>query len=341
MDELHSYPGRWLDEIDAAVAVHPAPALLRPTIEELRALLDVAFFAGLHEEEGRRVTFDLALVAREAAARAAWDHLAFDRPLPLDARRLAKLALAACAGRTAVGVEPAAGGGLQIWGLAHFGPTAALPSCLLVRGQGPGVVSVEIAGDTLFRYALGRGVLPHGRLDQGQRLSRLTEPLVDIAALRGIARHIVAHGRGGALLVLPDIDGARLEERFDELRYRVSGPAAELLAQRPALAEDALAFVGRLAAVDGAVLLASSLRVVAFGAFVKSPAPAPSIALMDASGRPQAASSLKGARHKSALWFCQSWPAALALVVSQDGEISLYVRKPEPLGVVVERDVEL
>jgi hypothetical protein len=284
------------------------------------------------------VSFDLAFVPRDLAARAGWAHLAFERALPCDPRRLAKLALAARAGDTGVGVEPTPEGGLQIWGLVQL-PATLARSCLIVRGQRPGVVALEIGQGTLFRYALGRGALPLASLDAGERLARLVAPLADVGALRGVARHIVTHGRGGALLVLPELDGAPLEERFDELRYRVSGPAAEVLARAPT--EEAYAFVGGLAAVDGAVLLTSALRVVAFGAFVKSPVHAAAIALVDAAGRPQAVSSLKGARHKSALWFCQSWPAALALVVSQDGETSLYVRRPHGAGVVVERDVEL
>jgi hypothetical protein len=144
------------------------------------------------------------------------------------------------------------------------------------------------------------------------------------------------------VLVLPEgVEG--LSARFDELRYRASGTAAALLARplAPEQIEDAYAFVARLAAVDGAVLLTSALRVVAFGAFVKSPAESAAVPLVDARGRAQAASSLKGARHKSALWFCQAWPAALALVVSQDGDISLYAREPGSAAVIVERDLEL
>jgi DNA integrity scanning protein DisA with diadenylate cyclase activity len=34
-----------------------------------------------------------------------------------------------------------------------------------------------------------------------------------------------------------------------------------------------------------------------------------------------------GSRHKSAFGFCQQWPNSLALVVSQDGDVTLFVRK--------------
>jgi hypothetical protein len=320
---------------------------LRPSEPELRELLDTAFFAGLHEEEGRTVTFDLIFVHREAAERAGFEALALEQPLALDARRLAKLALSASAPRTGIAVAPAAGG-LSIWGLIHFGSRAAAKvaaqalSCLAVRVPSPGALSVEIGGDALFRYTRGRGSLPLERLDEGRRVAELIAPLVEVAALRGVARHVVAHGRGGAVLVLPEGDGP-FAERFDELRYRVSGGAAGLLARplSPERVEDAYAFVARLAAVDGAVLLTSALRVVAFGAFVKSPAESSTVPLVDALGRAQAASSLKGARHKAALWFCQSWPAALALVASQDGDVSLYVRCPGSAAVIVERDLEL
>ena len=80
--------------------------------------------------------------------------------------------------------------------------------------------------------------------------------------------------------------------------------------------DEACDFIARLSGVDGAVLVTSELDVLSFGVFVKSPD----------SGTVSHQIKDRGARHKSAIWFCEAHTVALAIVVSQDGDISLVVK---------------
>lgn len=286
------------------------------------------------------MVFDIAFAPRDVAADAEVCAAVFADPVAFEPRRLAKLALATEASRTALAVDATAEG-LRVWGLVH-GPRTWPGFVLQVRA--PGMLRVLVGSRTLFRYARGRGVVTTEDGPSEVALAKTVAPFTSVAVVRGIARAIVTRSNGGSLFFLPE-DVAADDPRFDEVRFPIRGRAAELLCPRAdghAPEEDALAFVARLTAIDGAVLLGPGLRVSAFGAFVKSPGAARPPRLIDAAGQTQPVSTLKGARHKSALWLCQSFPSALAMVVSHEGELSLYARSPANDGaVLVERDVDL
>jgi DNA integrity scanning protein DisA with diadenylate cyclase activity len=88
--------------------------------------------------------------------------------------------------------------------------------------------------------------------------------------------------------------------------------------------------VGYLAAVDGAVLLDSQLRVLGFGAFVNIPDQQDKVAYRSAEGvdmvEPR---QLGGGRHRSALQFCREYAPAAAVVVSEDGRITVMKAGPD------------
>jgi hypothetical protein len=99
-------------------------------------------------------------------------------------------------------------------------------------------------------------------------------------------------------------------------------PLPERFEQRLSL----LKSIGHLAAVDGAVLLNSNLQVLGFGAFVNIPKQQPEVAYLSPEGfatiEPR---HLGGGRHRSAVQFCLDYAPAAAVVVSEDGRISLMV----------------
>jgi DisA bacterial checkpoint controller nucleotide-binding len=83
--------------------------------------------------------------------------------------------------------------------------------------------------------------------------------------------------------------------------------------------------VGHLAAVDGAVLLDSHLRVLGFGAFIEVADSTKNVGCISEAGKVEKrpAKDLGGGRHRSAVEFCSRFAPAAAIVVSEDGRISL------------------
>ena len=177
-----------------------------------------------------------------------------------------------------------------------------------------------------------------------------------------ILQSIVAAGHGGALFILDgDIKPAGLEVKYplqpqsslirdaalqvkaaesahNEAFARIvledsianvsmEAEAAEEVVRRVQDWEDSIECVGRLALVDGAVVLRRDLRVVGFGAVVrrvgKLQGVQVEIALNIAANRRSPCDlDEKGTRHRSAVAFCWQNPGAVAFVVSHDGGIS-------------------
>jgi hypothetical protein len=91
------------------------------------------------------------------------------------------------------------------------------------------------------------------------------------------------------------------------------------------LVRDRAAFISSLAAVDGAVVLTTKLRLLAFGCEVVAASPAllqVSVA-KDASATSTVPGHVDdyGTRHRSALRFCSSHEDVAAFVISQDGDV--------------------
>lgn len=108
---------------------------------------------------------------------------------------------------------------------------------------------------------------------------------------------------------------------------------------------DAADAVGRLSAVDGALVLSSALRVSGFGAEIVLDA-APPISAHEVSGDPLRSKQWPavdsegfGMRHRSAIRFVAATSDAVAFVVSQDGTVSFCWRGKD--GVCLKRNVNI
>jgi hypothetical protein len=106
---------------------------------------------------------------------------------------------------------------------------------------------------------------------------------------------------------------------------------------------EAIDFVALLTAVDGATVMTDSLGVLGFGATIRT-GDADGIALatsdpLDAGFKPASLSDFPGNRHRSAIVWCASQPTglALAIVASQDGDVSLFGRTGGPRSVIAIR----
>ena len=119
---------------------------------------------------------------------------------------------------------------------------------------------------------------------------------------------------------------------------------------------DAVHWVASLAGVDGALLLSGTFAVSAFGAMVETK----QAEVVEASGRPESEWTpfpwdQFGARHQSAVSYCATHKTSAAVVVSQDGGITLFrwcrgrvvmwrpcsIDDPEPVAVAAQSPLDV
>src|SRR5512146_624149 len=114
-----------------------------PDAGAMEAIIDAAFWASLRREEGHSPRISLAYLAPAQAGAP----LRFERPLPLDAAALTRLAPAVVQPGIHLGVWADAGEDLRVWGATRGIPAASFvlevvePGLLVVkhrRGQGYG-----------------------------------------------------------------------------------------------------------------------------------------------------------------------------------------------------------
>jgi hypothetical protein len=237
-----------------------APEQELPAVALLERLLSVCYQASLLHEEGRPVTFRLALAEPavfEAAAGppAGLHRLVLHESRPFDAHELRRLAPAAVFQRSLIGVR-LQGGELRIWGVIHAGPRwlqavrggrrirQSIPPVLMLAVTGPGRVLVSrgtrtlagLAGGTLANVATDVFTAPwlasvFGNLHVPSRAeSTGEEPLLDSALGRRLAEHVLRRitstirgaRHGGTLIVLPSETAAELCESAGclTLKYR-------------------------------------------------------------------------------------------------------------------------
>jgi hypothetical protein len=343
--ETHFARHRAAAEAEGRTDLAPAPSAA--TIE---ALINAAFWASLRREEGMLPRISLALVPQELATAP----LRFARLLPLSPAALAKLAPAVERPGIHLGVAPDASGDLSVWGTTRWLPAhcfvlEVVASGLLVikhRSESFGKFvnvavlegdEVKIVDETHAHVPDCPGLLQSLLgIESGSDAAERSNVMVQVAA------SMRAHGRGGALFVIPAANRAWAESVLNPILYAVDPPFAELgdLVRRdPAVrathewqddlkrAIDALA---GLTAVDGATLISHGYELIAFGAKIirrRGNAPVDRLILSEPvegfvpiSIDPY---QLGGTRHLSAAQFVSDQPGATALVASQDGRFTI------------------
>jgi sensor domain DACNV-containing protein len=153
-------------------------------------------------------------------------------------------------------------------------------------------------------------------------LNHLRQLLGDIAAifLGTTIGAIASEGHGGAIWILRETRDHRGIQIGHPI-YRDDRSLPKKFEQRSKWLES----VGHLAAVDGAVLLDSHLRVLGFGAFIDIPDLPREVSFVSSSSNieKRLSKELGGGRHRSAVEFCSRFAPAAAIVVSEDGRISI------------------
>lgn len=326
-----------------------------PDARAVEALIDAAFWASLRREEGVTPTISLAYLAPEGAGHP----LKFAQPIPLRPAPLAKVAPAVERPGIHLGVW-GQGDEFQVWGTTRDVPAF----CLVVEVVASGLLVIKHRSEPFGKF-VNVAVLEGDQVkvvDGAAGASvpdcpQLVKSLLGFVEIMGsadtvnvlveVAASMRAHGRGGALLVVPSDSATWRESVVTPMLYEVSPPfsgLSDVLKTRPdneglhewqedvRRAVDALA---GLTAVDGATVINDRYEVLALGAKItrrRGSAPVEQVSHtepVEGDQRTQVApAQLGGTRHLSAAQFVHDQREASALVASQDGRFTIFKWSP-------------
>jgi hypothetical protein len=344
--------------IHALFAAHAAAARTRgqdpvatmPDAAAIEAIIGAAFWASLRREEGYAPKISLAFLAPSEAVHP----MLFERPLPLEAAPLTRVAPAVERAGIHLGVWPE-GDDLTVWGTTRSIPA----TCFVVEVAAPGLLVVKHHRGGEWGKFVNVAVLEGDQIKiVDQRASSLPDRPALLSSLVSfdsksswgdsvnilvqLAVSMRAHGRGGLLLLVPPNTDAWRESIVRPIAYAVSPPFSELATLcrdssaerqrrewRDSLARVVQALAG-LTAVDGAAIMTSGYELLAFGAKIARRKGSPQIEqvtvtepIENAVHRLVEPTELGGTRHLSAAQFVHDQRDALALVASQDGRFTV------------------
>jgi hypothetical protein len=325
-----------------------------PSVDDVEAIVDAAFWASLRREENYLPRISLALLPREQAVQP----LVFDTPLPLGPVALVKVAPAVERRGIHLGVWRD-GDTLTVWGT-----TRVIPSyCLVLEVAAPGLLVIKHHRGDGRKY-VNVAVLEAERIKMiDDRAKTLPDCPGLVTSLLGfdspggwnthlnvlveLAVSMRAHGRGGMMLVVPSGTESWRESIVQPIPYAIS-PTFNGLADivRRAGAEhdvrewqdamnDTVRSVAGLTAVDGATLITDRYELLAFGAKIARRRGSPQVEQTTVTEPIEGAeadivhpSHLGGTRHLSAAQFVHDQRDAVALVASQDGRFTIFAWSP-------------
>jgi hypothetical protein len=353
--KVHDYFARHLAE---ARQRGIAPLASLPDVDAIGSMIDAAFWTSLRREEGYVPRISLAFLTPAEA-----DHpLTLDRPLPLAAGALTRVAPAVERAGIHLGVARVNGGDLAVWGT-----TRGIPAlCLVLEVTAPGLLVIKHhRGDESGKY-INVAVLEGDQIKLvDERASLLPDCPKVLPTLLGfespdfgvdstnvlvqLAVSMRATGRGGALLVVPPNTESWRESIVWPALYAVAPAFSELqtLNQSPlpsdvreryvwqeALARAVNAMAG-LTAVDGATVLTSQYELLAFGATIarrKGWAQVGQVVVTEPIEGGVAGlvnpEQLGGTRHQYCAQFVHDQRDSVALVASRDGRFTIFAWSP-------------
>jgi hypothetical protein len=348
--KLHAYFGRHRAKAIRDGGQHLAPL---PDAETIEAIIDAAFWASLRREEGYEPRISLAFLSPEEALQP----LLLERPLLLGPGALTRVAPAV----ERPGIH------LGVWRdqdeLCVWGATRTIPVlCFVLEVAAPGLLVIKHHSGEESRKFINVAVLEgdqiklveeraSGRPDSPPLLKSLlrfdspTAGIQSVSTLVQLAVSMRAHGRGGSLLVVPAGTGLWRESIVQPMPYAVSPPFSELACLNQKTPTDrhvwleavgpAVAAVGGLTAVDGAVLLTNRYELLGFGAKITRRQGWPRVEQVMLTEPIEGAvptlvhpEQLGGTRHFSAAQFVHDQRDAVALVASKDGRFTIFEWSP-------------
>jgi hypothetical protein len=350
---VHAHFARHLEE---ARSRGRGPVASLPDVEAIAAIIEAAFWASLRREEGYVPKISLAFVSPDEALQP----LRLQRPLPLDAAALTRVAPAVAPAGIHLAVARNGRSELAVWGTTRSLPRlcfvleVAAPGLLVVKHQRGGVLGkfvnvAVIEGDQIKVIDESATSMP----DCPPLLTSLLgfdSPATWIDSINVLVQLAVAmraHGRGGSMLIVPSDSDQWMESIVQPISYGVTPPfteLAELAREQPdeqrrkvwrEALDDAVNAVATLTAVDGATILNSDYNLLAFGAKIARKKGSPQVEQVAVTEPIEGGvlaiahpSALGGTRHLSAVQFVHDQTNALALVASQDGRFTVFSWSP-------------
>jgi hypothetical protein len=327
----------------------------QPDASTIEAIINAAFWASLRREESDFPKISFALIPPEVAGQP----LTFERLLPFTPVNLARLAPAVERPGIHLGVWRY-GNELCVWGATHKIPRL----CFVLEVIEPGLLVIKYRRGQESSKFVNVAVLKGDQVkivdEDGANLPdcpNLISSLLgsdsrssssdSVNAFVQLAVSMRAHGRGGALLVVPQGSELWRESILWPVPYSVTLPYSELAelmrqgagvrSERPwreALGR-AVDVVAGLTAVDGATLINDQYELLAFGAKIGARKVGAQVEqVLTTEPVVGAAASivnpvhLGGTRHLSAAQFVQDQRDSLALVASQDGRFTVFAWSP-------------
>mgnify|MGYP003574937215 FL=1 len=323
----------------------------QPPARVIEAILDAAFWSSLRKEEGHSPKISIAFLPPEQATKA----LLFKQNLPLNPNVLTKLAPGVERGGIHIGVWHD-GYDLYIWGT-----TLNIPNyCFVVDVSEPALLVVK------HRRMAGFGKFTNVAVLKGDQIKIVNEnapktgecpsillSLLDLTAdsywsdasniLIQLSVSMRAHGRGGAVLIVPQDTDDWKQSVIHPISYALTPPfkgladlvrkdrneASEIFWQTALKRE--IDHLAGLTAVDGATVITDEYELLAFGAKTGRANSSEHIQqisytepINNAEPLVVHPAKIGGTRHLSAAQFIFDQRNALALVASQDGHFTVF-----------------
>ncbi len=346
--KIEAHFAKHLADANAKGEIDLAP---QPPARVIEAILDSAFWSSLRKEEGHSPKISIAFLPPEQAGKP----LLFNQTLPLNPNVLTKLAPGVERGGIHIGVWHD-GYKLHIWGT-----TLNIPNyCFVVDVSEPGLLVIK------HRRIYGFGKYTNVAVLKGDQIKIVEEKsasmidappillsLLDLTAhsywndsaniLIQLAVSMRAHGRGGAVLVVPHGADEWKQSIIHPISYALSPGfrgMADLLRKDKANSSEIfwqsalkreVDHLAGLTAIDGATLVTDEYELLAFGAKTGRSNSSGHIQELSYSepitgGDPIVVHPAKigGTRHLSAAQFIFDQRNAQALVASQDGHFTIF-----------------
>ncbi|WAC42338.1 putative sensor domain DACNV-containing protein [Pedobacter sp. SL55] len=345
---IETHFARHLAEASAKGELDLAP---QPPARVVEAILDAAFWSSLRKEEGHSPKISIAFLPPEQAVKP----LLFKQNLPLNPNVLTKLAPGVERGGIHIGVWHD-GYDLYVWGT-----TLNIPNyCFVVDVSEPALLVVK------HRRMAGFGKFTNVAVLKGDQIKIVNEnapktgecpsilmSLLDLTAesywsdtaniLIQLSVSMRAHGRGGAVLMVPQDNDNWRQSVIHPISYGLTPSfkgLADLVRRDREDASDIfwqtalkreIDHLAGLTAVDGATVITDEYELLAFGAKTGRANSSEHIQqisytepINNAEPLVVHPAKIGGTRHLSAAQFIFDQRDALALVASQDGHFTVF-----------------